>query len=40
VPLFGRQGRELAELVAQGERDLALLPARVDVSLDEVDDDF
>ncbi len=40
VPLFGRQGRELAELVAQGERDLALLPARVDVVLDEVDDDF
>lgn len=40
VPLFGREGRELAELAAQGERDLALLPARVHVSLDEVDDDF
>lgn len=40
VPLFGREGRELAELVAQGQRDLALLPARVHVSLGEVDDDF
>lgn len=32
VPLFGREGRALAELVAQGERDLALLPSRVDMS--------
>ncbi|HEY9379455.1 MAG TPA: helix-turn-helix transcriptional regulator [Jiangellaceae bacterium] len=40
VPLFGREGRELAELVAQGQRDLALLPARVHVQLGEVDDDF
>ena len=40
VPLFGREGRELAELVAQGQRDLALLPARVHVNLGEVDDDF
>jgi len=40
VRLFGREGRELAELVAQGQRDLALLPARVHVRLDEVDDDF
>ncbi len=41
VPLFARQGRELAELAARGERDLALLPARVHAGrLDEVDDDF
>lgn len=40
VPLFGRDGRELAELVAQGKRDLALLPARVRVNLGAVDDDF
>ena len=41
VPLFGREGRELAELAAQGERDLALLPARVrSPRAVEVDDDF
>ncbi len=40
VPLFGAQGRELAELAARGERDLALLPSRVDVRLEDVDDDF
>lgn len=40
-PLFGREGRDLAELVAQGEQELALLPARVHLDdLDEVDDDF
>ena len=40
VPLFGAQGRELAELVAQGQRDLALLPDRINVGLENVDDDF
>lgn len=41
VPLFAREGQALAELVAQGERELALLPARVVVDdLDDVDDDF
>lgn len=41
VPLFGRQGRALAELAARGEQDLALLPARVRARpIDEVDDDF
>lgn len=40
VPLFGAQGRELADLAARGERDLALLPARIDVRPVEVDDAF
>jgi len=41
IPLFGRDGRELAELAAQGQRDLALLPARVRSSRAiETDDDF
>jgi transcriptional regulator with XRE-family HTH domain len=40
VPLFGAEGRDLAELAAHGERELALLPARVDVRTGEVDDDF
>lgn len=40
VPLFGAQGRELAELVARGERDLALLPSRIDVRSEKVDDAF
>jgi len=40
IPLFGAQGRELAELAARGERELALLPARIDVWHREVDDDF
>jgi len=40
VPLFGREGRELAELAAQGRRDLALLPSRVDARPGVVDDDF
>jgi transcriptional regulator with XRE-family HTH domain len=40
VPLFGAEGRDLAELAAQGERELALLPARVVVPAEEVDDDF
>lgn len=41
VPLFGREGRDLAELVARGARELALLPARVRrTSRDEFDDDF
>lgn len=38
VPLFGASGAELAELAARGERDLALLPARVtrdDVAVDD-----
>lgn len=40
VPLFGAEGRELAELTARGERELALLPARVAVPAHDVDDDF
>ena len=41
IPLFGRDGRELAELSAQGQRELALLPARVRPRRAvEVDDDF
>jgi transcriptional regulator with XRE-family HTH domain len=40
VPLFGATGRELAELAARGERDLALLPARIDVTPEDVDDAF
>jgi transcriptional regulator with XRE-family HTH domain len=40
VPLFGAEGREMAELIARGKRDLALLPARIDVRPEEVDDDF
>lgn len=40
VPLFGAQGRELAELAARGERDLALLPARIYERPQAVDDDF
>jgi transcriptional regulator with XRE-family HTH domain len=40
VPLFGAEGRELADLVARGERELALLPARIDARREEVNDDF
>lgn len=40
VPLFGAEGRALAELAARGERELALLPARIDVRPVDVDDDF
>ncbi len=40
VPLFGRTGRDLAELVARGERDLAMFPARIRPATVEVDDDF
>lgn len=40
VPLFGATETELAELAARGERELALLPSRIDVSPPEVDDDF
>jgi transcriptional regulator with XRE-family HTH domain len=41
VPLFGLQGAELAELAAQGARELALLPNRVrSTTTDEVDDAF
>lgn len=40
VPLFGADGRELAELVASGERELALLPSRIDVVDHDIDDDF
>lgn len=40
VPLFGASGSELAELAARGERELALLPARVAREDVKVDDDF
>ncbi len=40
VPLFGAEGRELADLVARGERELALLPARIDVQREKVFDAF
>jgi transcriptional regulator with XRE-family HTH domain len=40
VPLFGAEGRQLAELAARGQRELALLPARIDVRRRQVDDDF
>lgn len=40
VPLFGASRAELAGLAASGERDLALLPARVSGGHAEVDDDF
>ena len=40
VPLFGAEGRELAELVARGERELALLPSRISVRRGEVFDAF
>lgn len=40
VPLFGVQADQLPGLVAAGERDLALLPARIDVSAPQVDSDF
>jgi transcriptional regulator with XRE-family HTH domain len=40
VPLFGSEGRALAELAARGERELALLPARIDAPRRQVDDDF
>lgn len=40
VQLFGAEGRELAELVARGEQELALLPARVRAGRVEIDNDF
>lgn len=41
VPLFGLDGPELAELAARGQRDLALLPARVrSARAVTIDDDF
>ncbi|MEZ5380185.1 MAG: helix-turn-helix transcriptional regulator [Microthrixaceae bacterium] len=40
VPLFGASGRELAELAARGERELALLPARIDEPTSDFDNDF
>jgi transcriptional regulator with XRE-family HTH domain len=40
VPLFGVESGALADLVARGERELALLPGRVVEPLDDVDDDF
>lgn len=40
VRLFGVAGKELAELAARGERDLALVPARVDARPQEVSDEF
>ena len=40
VPLFGAEGRELAELAARGERELALMPQRIRQRAMTVDDDF
>jgi transcriptional regulator with XRE-family HTH domain len=40
VPIFGAEGSELAGLVARGERELALLPARVFEPRRNFDDDF
>lgn len=40
VPLFGADRRELADLVARGERDLALLPNRITGGVEEIHDDF
>ncbi len=40
VPLFGAERKELSELVARGERELALLPARIHAPAQEVSDDF
>jgi transcriptional regulator with XRE-family HTH domain len=40
IALFGVQSRELADLAARGERELALLPSRIDTVTHEVDDDF
>ena len=40
VLLFGAEGRELADLVARGERELALMPSRIDVRREEVFDAF
>lgn len=39
VALFGATGPQLAELAARGERELALLPARI-VRPEQADDDF
>ncbi len=40
IPLFGAEDRELAELAANGVRELALLPQRVRIRPIKVDDDF
>lgn len=40
IPLFGTEGRDLAELAANGVRELALLPQRVRIRPIKVDDDF
>lgn len=40
VPLFGVKGRDLADLAARGERELALLPSRINTVTLDVDDDF
>ena len=40
VPLFGADSRELADLAARGERDLALVPQRIRASQVTVDDNF
>ena len=40
VPLFAATGRRLAELAASGERELALLPSRIDRPRTDVDNDF
>jgi transcriptional regulator with XRE-family HTH domain len=40
VPLFGADGPRLAELAASGQRELALLPARIRRPAAEPDDDF
>ena len=40
VPLFGADSRELADLAARGERDLALLPRRIRTRPVIIDDNF
>lgn len=40
VPLFGADGARLADLVARGEMELALLPRRVRARVVDIDDDF
>ena len=40
VPIFGADSRELAEMAARSERDLAVLPRRVRQRTVTIDDDF
>ncbi len=40
VPLFGAEGKDLADLAARGQRELALLPKRIRTRTTPVDDDF